>query len=399
MTSWLGNVRRGVWDEASYLANYHLRPRLPRLVCTVEAAQQRLLGRAPLRILEGRGTEGHQTLAASFREPRLGRLFERRFAGKDAVVREQRPFDHTKQTAGSDIEAHEVPAFERTAWARRGFFGLPLWVRQVVPLERGVDPFPPSRHIRHRIRMIQRCGYGYEVTRDRAAFSEFYDRMYSPTMLARHGADAFVRGRRYLERGLRHGALLVVTQGGRRVAGILNVFHAVDPLHVSTWAGGLLDGDLDLLAEDADSACIYFSIQWALEKVGCRRISLSVTRPFLDDGLLRYRKRWGARLEPESAWAWNVVVLRVNRWTPAVRATLCSNPFIVVGRDGLSGVACWGGVAGGLDDLHAPGLSSLTIVTEHDQEPPPTASPDFVVTLTVGHEVEQLQALAHALAE
>ncbi len=392
MPEWLARARHALWDDASFLTNYHLRARLPRVVCAVEAAHVPLALRAPARALEVRGEHGDAyTLATSFSEPRLGLFFERRLLGRHPVERATRAAD-------ADVEAYEVPAYQRTAWARRGFFVLPLWVRQVIDLRPGTDPFRRSRHVRHRIKTIRRRGYDYELTRDRAALGEFYERMYAPTMTARHGAEAYLRSRRYIEHGLAHGQLLFVRRSGRRVAGVLNVFSALDRRQVTTWAGGLLDGDLGLLRQDADSACIYFSVRWAHEQVGCRRISLSVARPFLDDGLLSYRKHWGAHLEPESAWAGNVVALRFNRWAPAIRAALAANPFVVSSGSGLAGVA-W------LSDserersheLDSPGLSSLTLVTERDRAPRATQSSQSLLELVPGREVEQLRALARAL--
>ena len=178
------------------------------------------------------------------------------------------------------------------------------------------------------------------------------------------------------------------------MAGILNVFGALDRRQVTTWAGGLLDGDLGLLRQDADSACIYFSVRWAHEQVGCSRISLSVARPFLDDGLLSYRRRWGARLEAESSWAGNVVALRFNRWAPAVRAALRANPFVVASAKGLAGVA-W--LSGSARELDSPGLSSLTLVTERDGATRAARGAHPVLELVPGREVEQLRALASAL--
>lgn len=395
---WLDHARARIWEEVSFAANYHVRGKLPRLVSGYESARA-LLRRRPscCRVTTPAEDPGQQLrLLLGGDDERVRRYLTHR-AGR---VGSPPSVAARPRGEGADLEILEVPRIVARLYSRRGYFVLPWWVSQSVELSRLERFIAASRHTSQRVRRILRRGYDYEVVRDRASFDEFYHRMYLPTMTARHGEEAYLRGPLYLWRGLEHGALLMVRRDGRRVAGILNVRSARDAHVMSTWAGGMLDGDLALVEEDADSACIYFTLMWARGLPTCTQVSLTATRPFLDDGLFRYRKRWGAHVEAENAWAEKVLVLRVNRLTDGVRRFLQRNPFIVVGRGGLEGFAYWSdGAAEQLSDLHSPGLARLTILADRDRRPPLRGDETALIRELDPHAAaDELRALAVALS-
>jgi hypothetical protein len=130
------------------------------------------------------------------------------------------------------------------------------------------------------------------------------------------------------------------------------------------------------------------------------RRGVCATRPFLDDGLFRYRKHWGANVGPENAWAEKVLALRVNRLTDAVRRLLQRNPFIVIGRRGLEGIAYWSDAAAEqLKDLQSPGLAALTLLADRDNRPPLRCDERTqILELDPRSAAADLQALARSLS-
>jgi len=59
---------------------------------------------------------------------------------------------------------------------------------------------------------------------------------------------------------------------------------------------GVRDGDRELVKRGAISALYYHCALWAKEQ-GYRSIDFGHTRPFLRDGLLVSKKRWGMRMQ------------------------------------------------------------------------------------------------------
>jgi len=70
---------------------------------------------------------------------------------------------------------------------------------------------------------------------------------------------------------------------------------------------GVDKGDFDHLHQGALDALYFYCISYAIEK-GCEAINFGNSNPFLTDGLLRYKKKWGSKLLPNNKQHRNVLV-------------------------------------------------------------------------------------------
>lgn len=87
---------------------------------------------------------------------------------------------------------------------------------------------------------------------------------------------------------------------------------------------GIRDGNWEFVRNGASVACYAFTFQRAEEK-GCQSLDLTRARPFLNDGLLRFKKTWGIRLSKPVSHKY---LLRVVSDSHATRAFLGNTPFI-----------------------------------------------------------------------
>jgi hypothetical protein len=128
------------------------------------------------------------------------------------------------------------------------------------------------------------------------------------------------------------------------------------------------------LLKGAFSALYYFTLLVGYES-GCREIDFLGTRPLLQDGLFRYKRKWGTRVE-DSPVPRGDILLQPLRFDEAVRGFLASNPLVVrAGKSLVGKVLLEGGpvtrerLAGAVERLHTPGLSELRIFSRDGFDP------------------------------
>ncbi|WBB78058.1 GNAT family N-acetyltransferase [Micromonospora sp. WMMD882] len=247
--------------------------------------------------------------------------------------------------------------FEEDDGGGAGGLLLPLRVHMVTDL--AADPGDLSgvlsgeQRRQHR-RRVRQLGHRYEISTRDEDFDRFYDRMYLPTMTARHGTAARTTVREAARRDLfRHGHLMLVYADGHDepVAGSVN--HVAES-QVDARLAGVLGGAPELLASGATKSAGHFLLAWALDH-GHRRVDFQGCEPFLRKGTLQAKIDLGAGAEPAPPPLRDVRVrMSVRRDGPGVRELLRANPVVTVDAAGR---------------LHA------TAFRDGDREPAPVRRP------------------------
>jgi len=184
--------------------------------------------------------------------------------------------------------------------------------------------------LRSDLRVIKRSGLSYEVTKDPRAFDDFYYHMYVPHISKTHGDTAVVMRYGPKRKDFEKCELLVVRRGGESISGVLLVYSDDGP---RLWSLGIRDGDGGLMRDGGTAALFYFGCQYLSEK-GFKKVHMGFSRPFMRDGVLRFKKKWGIRLTDSDPVG---VVLQANFTSAGVRAFLLNNPFIYVEHGSLKG--------------------------------------------------------------
>lgn len=202
---------------------------------------------------------------------------------------------------------------------RCGFY-VPSWVLGHVSL-----PFDAAAaggdSLRSDLRRIRRNGLRWDLSLDPAHREEFYERMYVPFILRGHGPGACLTPRAEIEAKGAAAELVRIFRGDEWVGGVL-IDHDRDP--PALWCIGLKDGDPSLYDCGAIPAGYLFALE-RIASMGHARASLGMSRPFLRDGVLRYKRKWSSRIV--GCWP-SGFFLKVLEATPAARAFLREQPFV-----------------------------------------------------------------------
>jgi len=208
----------------------------------------------------------------------------------------------------ADLVITEVHRWMAPRFQRAGWLLIPGGVRWCGDLAT-VPPTQPCQSLRDDLRKVRNNGFTIEHTSARSDWEEFYTRMVRPQALARHGDGAWMpssRLRRHLEKA---GILHLVSLAGARVAGTCSIGHG-DVIWFPV--SGVREGDRSLMQRGAGIAALALALGWARSQ-GYRQIDLGRTSPFVNDGIHRFKRKWGLLPVPDPLAHLMAVLVRSAR--------------------------------------------------------------------------------------
>src|SRR3990170_3106807 len=183
------------------------------------------------------------------------------------------------------------------------------------------------------LRIVRRNKLTPEVSKAEEDFDEFYYTMYVPFIRKRYGKQAVIRNVYWMRRAFSQGGLIWVRQDSQRISGV--IFRRRGQV-LQSLAMGTANGEWALLKAGADIATDLFIVKHA-KKLGCKFIDFGGSRPSLNDGVLRYKRKWGINLI-EKPDIWYDFLVHWNSFNGVVASFLSRTPLIFRDHDGLSAI-------------------------------------------------------------
>jgi hypothetical protein len=245
---------------------------------------------------------------------------------------------------------------------------VPDAVASIIDLDSNAKGPRPGYENIDSLRRIKKYGLTASVSHDRQELSDFIQTAYIPHIRSRFGDLARPHSGLVITRAFNSGGLLWVQQDGVRLAGL--VFSVAGDTVNSRVAAPVSDSELASKAH-AVSSTKKFLIDYAVER-GYKRLHLGNSRPHLLDGVLRHKKRWGARLVDSSAST--EFQLSWRAFTPAIAQWLCTTPLVVRDSGSLAGLTALAedesleACEHRLRRLWSPGLVRIIVLSEAKQD-------------------------------
>lgn len=327
--------------NASGTRRFAFLERLRRKIHAAAAIPAKTLGalQAEVWAVEGRESVSHAplTLVVAAPPPSRAYLAATLFAEAPRETLLGRRWLWRIESAASRLAQRPDAIFiEAGSRARRFLLGgdwlaIPRWVQGEAPLDGG-RRLPKS--LKSDLSRIRRNNLTYSVSRDPERFEAFYREMYAPYIAGAHGASAFVIPYDAFRNHLPACELLVVQKEGRDIAGILLDEAGGLP---RLWTLGIRDGDPAHLDDGAMAALYHFAFE-RFRAQGHKTAITGLSRAFLRDGALRYKRKWGQRITGRSPVD---LALRVCRDAPGARALLAHHPFIFEAGGAFYAAIAW----------------------------------------------------------
>jgi len=211
---------------------------------------------------------------------------------------------------------------------------VPRFINCAIDLRRPVEEMFYSRNTRETIRKLRKFEYTFKALHSELALEEFFHKMLLPTVRKRHKERAYISNLEDLRRLLENGYILAAYRNSEWVGAELVVCQENKILRAANI--GWRNGDEQLMKDRLVPALTYELINRARAD-GFEFLNLGNSLPFVDDGVLNYKLRWGADLEmPRIRYedgkllgVTGFVAAKFNLASEKGRAMLHHNPLLV----------------------------------------------------------------------
>ena len=191
-----------------------------------------------------------------------------------------------------DILISEISLIVLDNFQKKNGYIIPEWVTMKINIDR------PLSEICQRIlsdfsdvtRKIRKYNLTYELLYDKESVDLFYNKFYLPYLIKRHGVEAMIESINTIRNVSRSAFILAIKENGITVGASL-VGKTEESLLLTRL--GLLDGNEEYRLHGVIGAIYYFCIIEG-QKMGCRYLDVGGTRPFLYDGLTKFKTGLGA---------------------------------------------------------------------------------------------------------
>lgn len=176
-----------------------------------------------------------------------------------------------------------------------------------------------------------RMGYSYEfIENDEEKLMKFYKEMYVPYVKWKYGDTAKIATYTLLKHLYsQNGHILFIKQNEEYIFG--GVF-TVEKKTITTRYAGIMKDRYDHVKNGIMSLSYYQLIRWAHEH-NIRSIDFGTARPFLNDGLLTFKRKWNMKLTSSDPSLAGIYALKIYKTTPAVTSFLENNPCIIYNKN------------------------------------------------------------------
>ena len=200
---------------------------------------------------------------------------------------------------------------------------IPWWIDAELEIEGANETTGKPKSLKDDLRKMRKNNLSFRFATTKAECQFFYEQMYLPTIQKSHGGAALPSSfsKRCAEIEAGNAELMFVTMEGHPIGGMLldyrNEIPAIRDL-------GIIYGDREVLKTGVITAANVFAMEH-FKKQGHQKVCLGLSRCFLDDGVLSYKRKWKPTLIETSSEAF---IFRVAELSDATRSFLLDSSFI-----------------------------------------------------------------------
>jgi len=215
-------------------------------------------------------------------------------------------------------------------------FLIPEWIRMELDVSEPLGDIYKrfKRGAKIDIKKIKKYRYSYEISTDPKKLEFFYNKMYLPYISKKYEKiDLPLASYNDVKRSFDKGKLLLAKEGDKYVSGVVIEIHNETAYLVFMGVVKFSEVDSYYISRGVGAALYYYSIVWAKEN-GINTLNFGDNRPFLNDGVFQYKRKWGMRIKLSRVF-FGVFGFKLFNYSEGVQSFLVNNPFIYIDKDQL----------------------------------------------------------------
>jgi hypothetical protein len=219
--------------------------------------------------------------------------------------------------------------FFSSYFEKQGFTVIPEWISSTLDISGSFENINKkfSKSIKEDIRKIKKHGYTCEISGDPEKLKMFYHKMYIPYITWKYGEFGryanFFTIKHFFERGSK---ILFIKKDNEYMFG--GLFLENKNRVFATYAG-VMEGKFDSIQNGVIAGSYYYLIKHS-KKIGANVVDLGSCRPFVNDGVFSYKRKWGTNIEKTGSENPEIYSLKVLNKNKGIETFLSSNPFVTI---------------------------------------------------------------------
>jgi len=213
---------------------------------------------------------------------------------------------------------------------RDGFLVIP-WVRWQIKTQRPWREIEQGFHrtsVRSDLKKLEESSVQCPRTQERSALERFYWDIYRPFIRSQHGDMAESTPLNLLRSYFDAGWLTLYVENNQLLGGAVQ-YVADGVLH--DYVMGFKE-DISRRQQTVAATANYYDALRSGWETNCRAVDFGLTRPLLNDGVARYKRKWGSTVMTDPSQNWGLWI-HVSRNTALAVRFLSRHPWIWVDRD------------------------------------------------------------------
>ena len=208
-------------------------------------------------------------------------------------------------------------------------FLIPCWIAGEIDISIDTASLRKSSTHKGVLRKIKKHNFQFDVTNEEYQFDNFYHSMYLPYITKTYGDQAILIQYNEMKKQLKNCDLLLIKKDQEYIGGAILVYGKNVP---RIWSIGIKDGNNDYLKAGISGALDYFSMIYLKQK-GYKKMNYGLSRAFLKDGALQYKKNRGLQVVDSTE---NGFLIKPLSSSIVTKEFFINNPFIYIDQDGLT---------------------------------------------------------------
>lgn len=195
----------------------------------------------------------------------------------------------------ADIMLCPLNPWTMPLFAQCGWHIMPLYVDSLIDLRKPINELITSKGANHPMRVARRFDYRFENVKSDQALHEFFHEMLLPTVKIRFQERAFLSQWEDIKDIYQNGVLIAAYLGDEWVGAILLAIEGTNSVRIANlgWRNGA-----DEWRKKGIVAALYNqTFIWA-QKNGFIKLDMGSSNPFVKDGPLNFKLKWGATMMP-----------------------------------------------------------------------------------------------------